>query len=211
MAQESVGSGAAPARIARRKMHADVAGPDRPEHARRSAREARHRRPSGPRGSCSCGISTPHIMTWSPGAKGCTSKPCPTRISPCRRGEQPLGSGEILRCRDLQIVLAAFDDQRRHAGGLGDRGIVGQRPPGRGAMRGEDRVEMKALRRLRPPQSGTVDGLADHAVFGALDRVAEGRHGIAAAARSSPSIIRSISPASGNGRAPSWISTRSGR
>ena len=72
-------------------------------------------------------------------------------------GEQPLGGGEILRRRHLQIVLAAFDDQRRHARRLGDRGVVGQVAADGGAVGGEDRIEVKALRRLRPPQGGTVD------------------------------------------------------
>ena len=72
---------------------------------------------------------------------------------------QPLCGGEILRCRHLQIVLAAVDDQRRQARGLGDRGVVGQVAPEGGAVRLKNRVEMKALRRLRPPQRGPVDRL----------------------------------------------------
>ena len=56
-------------------------------------------------------------------------------------------------------------------------------PDGRPVSR-QDRREMKALRRLRPPQKRAVDGFADHAVLDALDRVAErqsrdrGRHPI---------------------------------
>ena len=75
------------------------------------------------------------------------------------RRDQPLGGGEILGRRHLQIVLAAGNQQRRQPGRLGDRGIVGQLLPGGGAVRGQDRVEVKALRRLRPPQPGTVDRL----------------------------------------------------
>ena len=69
---------------------------------------------------------------------------------------------------------------------------------------------MKALRRLCPPQLRAVDRFADHAILDALDRVAERQAGIAAGAWSSASRTRSISCASGNGRAPSWISTRCG-
>ena len=41
------------------------------------------------------------------------------------------------------------------------------------AMRRQDRVEMKPLRGLRPPQLRAVDGFADPPRFHALDRVAE--------------------------------------
>jgi len=64
---------------------------------------------------------------------------------------QAFGGGEIFCRRHLQIVLAAFDDERSQPRRFGDRGVVGQRATDRSAVRAEDRIEVKALRRLRPP------------------------------------------------------------
>ena len=94
---------------------------------------------------------------------------------PLPGGEQALGCGKVLRSRNLQIVFAAVDDQRDQARCLGDRGIVGQLTADRGAVGGEDRIEVKALRGLGAPQGGAVDRLPNGPAFGALDRVAQGQ------------------------------------
>ena len=67
------------------------------------------------------------------------------------RHQQPLRRGKVFRRGHFQVLLAAGDDQRRHAGRLGDRGIVGQDLAHRRAMRRQDRGKMKPLRGLRPP------------------------------------------------------------
>ncbi len=89
------------------------------------------------------------------------------------RGEEPLRRGEVLRGRHLQIVLAPLNHERRHPGGLGDRRIVGQHASDCGAVRRENGREMKALRGLRAPQSGAVDGVLDPALLNPLHRVAK--------------------------------------
>ncbi len=89
------------------------------------------------------------------------------------RGEEPLGGGEVFGRRYFQIVLAAGDNQRGEPGRFGDRGIVGQHAAGGGTMRRQDRVEMKTLRGLRPPQPRPVDRLADKPILDPLDRVAQ--------------------------------------
>ncbi len=90
-------------------------------------------------------------------------------------GDQPFGGSEIRGRRHFQIVLAAGDQQRHQPRRFGDRRIIGQLPPDGGAMGGEDRIETEALRRLRAPQLGPVEGRADRPVFGALDRVGQGQ------------------------------------
>src|SRR6188472_3954257 len=64
------------------------------------------------------------------------------------RCKEPLGGGEVVRCRHFQIVLAAGHDDRSDAGGFGDRGIVGQHSSDGGTMRRQDWPKMEALRRL---------------------------------------------------------------
>ena len=45
------------------------------------------------------------------------------------RGQQPFGRGKVFRRCHLRILLAAHDDQRRDAGRLGDRRVIGQHAP----------------------------------------------------------------------------------
>ena len=68
------------------------------------------------------------------------------------RRNQPLGGGEIIGRRNLQIVVAAGDRERRQPRRLRYRRVVGQPAPDSGAVSGKNRIELKALRRLRPPQ-----------------------------------------------------------
>ncbi len=88
--------------------------------------------------------------------------------------KEPLGGGEVLGGRHLQIVLAPEHHDGRHPGRLGDRGIIGEDAPGGGAMGRQDGGEMKALRGLRPPQLRAVDGVPNLALDNPLQRVAEG-------------------------------------
>ena len=115
-------------------MHADIAGSDRAEDrvgqrvqpdigirmtddpgAVRDLDAAHHQAVAGP--------ERVHVETLAD-----------THITLPRR-DQPLGRGEVIGRRHLQVRLAAGNDQRRDPGRLGDRGIVGQRLPGRLAMR----------------------------------------------------------------------------
>src|SRR5437763_17132794 len=88
-------------------------------------------------------------------------------------GEEALGRGKVLRSRNLQIVFAALDDQRGQTRGLGHCGVVGQLAADRGAVGGEDSIEVKALWGLGAPQRGTVDRLSDCPALATLDRVAQ--------------------------------------
>ena len=143
-------------------MHADIAGADRAEH-----RVGQRMQPDigvgmADQAPTSCGIATPQTQTWSPGPKGWTSKPWPTRISPSRAASSRSAAARSCGGGDLQIVLAAGDQQRRDA-----------RPPRRPRRRRSGRApaaarcaarigaEVEALRRLRPPQVGAVDRRPD--------------------------------------------------
>ena len=152
---------------------------------------------------CSCGIATPQIHDMIAGAEGVHVETLADADIALPRGEQPLGRGEILGGRHLQIVLAAVDDQRREARRLGDCGVVGQLTADGGAVGGEDRVEVKSLRRLGPPQARSGRPSRRMPALDALDRVAERQAGIAAGALSSPSMTRSIS--AGIGKRPRAI------
>jgi hypothetical protein len=90
--------------------------------------------------------------------------------APC--GEQPFGARKIVHRRHLEIILAALDQRHAHSGAFGDGGIVGQLGTGSRAMRRDDRLEVKTLRRLRPPQGAAVDCRGDAGPVAALHRVA---------------------------------------
>ena len=90
-------------------------------------------------------------MTWSPGPNGMDIETLADADVAEARREQPLGRFEIGHRGDLQVILAAGDDQRRDAGRLGDRGVIGHHPAHGGAVRRHDRCEVKPLRGLRPP------------------------------------------------------------
>ena len=91
------------------------------------------------------------------------------------------GAAQILGCGDLEIVLAAGDQPHRETGVLGYGGIVGQIGAREGVMGravgGENLVEAKALRRLRPPQRGAVERLGNDPLRAALHRVVDGQRG----------------------------------
>src|SRR5260370_19241400 len=109
------------------------------------------------------------------GSKGVHVKALADADIALRRGDQARRSGEILRGRNFQIVFAALDDQRDQARGLGHGGIVGQFTADGGAVGGEDRIEMKALRGLGAPQRRAINRLPNGSALGALDRVAQGQ------------------------------------
>src|SRR5580704_5693570 len=85
------------------------------------------------------------------------------------RRDQPLGRREILYRGDLYILLAALNDHWDDTGRLNNRGVVGQRLSDHGAVRRENSLGMKPLRRLRPPQSGALDRLTDFPAGDPLD------------------------------------------
>ena len=143
------------------KCCADIAGADRAEHrvGQRVQPDIGVGMPDEPLRRAA--LRTPHSMTCRPGPNACTSKPCPTRMSASRAARSALGARQIFRRRHLEIVLIPGDQPRRQPGRLGDRRIVGQFAPGGGAMGRKNGGEMKPLRRLRAPQRGAVDRLAD--------------------------------------------------
>ncbi len=178
-------------------MHADIAGADRAQHRVGQRMEADIGVGMADEGGV---VRDFDAADENPVARpeSVRVKPLPdAHIAPPRR-DQPLGGGEVFRRRQLQIVLAAGDQQRGHAGRLGDCRIIGQLMPDGGAVGGEDRLEVKALRGLRAPQFGAVDGrLGWPRPSARLIVSRNGRQGIAAGPRSSPSITRSISAAIG--------------
>jgi len=153
-------------------MDADVAGADRAEH-----RVGQCVQPDigvGMSGEAHAVLDSdaayPEMIA---GSKGVHVEALADADIPLPGSEQALGRGKVLRSRDLQIVFAAVDDQRGQARGLGDRGVVGQFAADRGAVGGEDRIEVKALRGLGAPQSSAIDRLPNSSALGALDRVAQ--------------------------------------
>ena len=141
-------------------MHADIAGPDRSEQrVGQRVQPDIGVRMTGERLLVRDVDAADHDMVAGREAVHVEALPDADIAEP--RGEQPLGRREVSRGRHLQIVLAAGDDDRRDAGGLGDRGVVGQHAARGGPMRLEYRPEVKSLRRLRPPQSRAVDGFAN--------------------------------------------------
>ena len=159
------------------------------------------------------GTLTPHSQTWSPGAKRCTSKPCPVRTSG-RRG-RVTGHGQVLRCRQLAIGFAAFHQRHRQTGPFGNGGVVGEvRLAGsrRGLVRGQDFREAEALRRLCAPEAGPRRRFRRCGSWGpARFRVsATGRAAMAAGVSARASSTRSTISALTNGRTASWMTTRAG-
>src|SRR5260370_909793 len=71
--------------------------------------------------------TTDHDMAAGPEAVDIDALADPHIAEP--RHQEPLGSGEILRRRHLQIVLAAGHHDRRDPGRLGNRRVVGQHVP----------------------------------------------------------------------------------
>src|SRR6266478_9924919 len=116
----------------------------------------------------------PEMITWG---KGMDVEALPDANVALSGGDQPLGGSKILRCRDLQIVLAAFNHHRSHTRRFGDRGVIREGKANGGAVGSEDRVEVKALGCLRPPQGRTVDCFPDEPIFSPFYRVAEWQAG----------------------------------
>ena len=182
MAQELFRGRTAPSRIATAENAADIAGADRAEHARRSAHAARHRRRNGRRGRRRAGSRRRRSRASRPARRH-------GHRNPGRRGPRLAGrrSSRSAAARssgggDLEIVLAAFDQQRRDPCRLGNRRHRrSARAPAAARWAARIGLEAKALRGLRPPQLGPFHRRADCALGGALDRIAQRRQGTAAA------------------------------
>ena len=77
-----------------------------------------------------------------------------------------LNHGQVLCRRELAVGFAAVDQRHRQSGPFGDGRVVGQivaAGRGRGFVGGQNVREAKALRGLRPPKTGTPNGLRDAA------------------------------------------------
>ena len=195
--------------FARREVHADVAGADRAEDR------------VGQRVEPDIGVG----MADDAGARAGSRRRTPSDMVagaermhvealadpdvPVPRREQPLGGGEVVRVVTFRFSSLPATMSGAMPGRLGDRGIVGQRLAGGGPVRGEDRRRNEspaASARARGPPRSTVSRMA--VAVDPLDRVAERQGRDRRRRASSASMTRSIIAASGNGRAPSWISTR---
>ena len=97
------------------------------------------------------------------------------------------------------------------AGGFQHRGVIRQVGAGRRAMRRERQVEAESLWRLHRAQAARSGEATMRSpsicLMVSVTRVA----GMAAPKRSAAATARAISAVETNGRAPSWISTTSGR
>ena len=131
-------------------MHADIARADR----------SKQRVGQGVETDIGVGVAGEGMVMWDfdaakanmvAGGKRVHVEALPDAHIAAPRRDQPLGGSEILCRRYFEIVFTAGDEQRRHSRRLRHRGVVGQVSPRRGAMRSEDRVEVKALGRLRTP------------------------------------------------------------
>ncbi len=128
-----------------------------------------------------------------------------------------LGPLEIGAGGDLEILHDSRHQHHLDSRGLGHRRIIRHlRPRSRPAVRRQDRIEAKALRRLRAPEAGAVDRLAAELALGALQRVDHlDRRPARRRDRSSASIVRSMVGASmkgapRRGSAPDPADCRSG-
>ena len=71
------------------------------------------------------------------------------------KSQQLIGARDVFSRRELAVCFRAFDQSNVETEPLRDAGIVGEGRAcllRRGAMRGEDRIEAEALRRLRAPK-----------------------------------------------------------
>ena len=92
------------------------------------------------------------------------------------RRDDPLGAGQILFRRHLEILLLARDQQDIEPRRLGNRRVVGQFPAGQGPVCRQDRLEAKGLWCLRAPQAAAVYRCDRQAVLPALQGI-DDRHG----------------------------------
>ena len=208
MEQELVGRGAAPLRIGRREVVADVAFADRAQHRVGDRVQA-----GVGVGMADQGMGVGDLHAAEPDAVagseavGVEALADPQRAG--RAGDQ-FGHGEILRIGELGERRIAGNQHHLAAGPLDHDGFVGRLLAGRpGGVGGLQRAEPEALRRLRPPQTGAGRGRDDAAgPVVALERVGE-RQGEDAGRRG---LERGQQPARraaacSSGRAASWIST----
>ena len=129
--------------------------------------------------------------------------------------EEPrFGFSEILQRGHLHIGGVAIEYVRPRTSPLGDRGVVSQPFDSLSrcaAMRVEDQIKTKALRRLHGAQGRAQRSRDDKAaIVDFLDGVAELRPRRGGAVSAAAAMARSTSGFDGKARAPSWMSTRSG-
>ncbi len=166
MFDEEARSRALPLRVRRREMQCRCRRRRRSPAARRSARADRHRRRNGPTAPRSCGIATPHSVTWSPGAKAMhVIAVAGAHVREGRGGDarqQSVGVGDVGRPGELDVLGRAGDEPHRQAGPFGDRRVVGEVGaalfPGP-LVRRQDRVGREspaASARQTGPARGTV-------------------------------------------------------
>src|SRR5947209_20238431 len=68
------------------------------------------------------------------------------------RTEQAFGKSEILRGRQFEIRLLAFDGRNRHSSMFANRNVICKMRTGKASMRLDYLREMKSLRRLSSQQ-----------------------------------------------------------
>ena len=130
-----------------------------------------------------------------------------------RSGRQTrLGFAQILHRGYLYVVRLAFENEGRVSGRLGDGRVVRQISARGFVVRREDQIEAEGLRRLHGAQARSLRRGDDPALgVDLLDRVGHRRCGNRGPVARAASMARETSSFEGNGRAPSWISTMSGR
>ena len=151
VAQEQMRGRAAPFRVARREMHADIAGAERAEH-----RVGQRMQPDIGIGMADKPVAVRDFEAAQPDM---IARPESMYVEALAAAEiagtaarQLFGAREIVCRRHFEIALRAFDEAHGQAGALGDGGVIGQLHPGDGAMRRQDGTIVEALRRLHAPQ-----------------------------------------------------------
>ncbi len=180
VAQEQVGRGAAPLRIARREMRADVAVGDGAEHGvgDRVQQHVGVRMADQPVIVRHLHAAEPDMVALAEGVDIKTLARADVRQIVEHSG---FGAQKILTCGQLDVVGFAGEDENAMAGPFRHGGVVGQFAAAVGAhgpMGGENEPEPERLRRLHGAQRRTVGRRHDALVLGDfLDRVDHGKAG----------------------------------
>ena len=194
VAQEVVGGRAPPVRVARREMHADIAGADRAQHRVGQRVQA----DIGVGMADEAGVVRDRDAADADVVAGAEGMHVEALADPHiaePRCEQPFGGGQVLGRRHLEIVLAA-GDQRRASGRQPRRPPNHRSVPAlrrRGVRRGWRRSESPAA---SAPATGSARSIVVRIAPSSARLIVSpsGRHGIAAGAWSSASMTRSIRP-----------------
>ena len=210
MAEEAMRRRAAPLRIAGREMQADIAGAERAQD-----RVGERVEPDIGIGMADQAALMRELDAAEPdavaGAEGVDVEALAGADVARLRREPALGLVQILGRRHLEIRLAAGDEAHGEAGALGDRGVVGEGrcPRRRDARRGSaDSESPAASAPARAAARSRVSTMRPSAPRFTVSL--SGSAGMAPGASSSAASTRSMVARSRKGRAPSWISTRSG-